>query len=141
MGKRHWGGSVCGPVFKSVMREALVQLHVPQDPMSDEDWRTANSEDQGQGEVDNLMLELMEPDAFAEDLDGLELTLAQGDVTDGAPRLPDFVGMTKREAKTVMASLGLPWDPQGAGRVIRQEPVAGTFLEEVRLCRLVFSRG
>lgn len=141
MGKRHWGGSVCGPVFKSVMREALVQLHVPRDPMSDEDWRVANADGQGKGEIMNLFLELMEPDAFEADLDGLELKVAQGNVTDGGPRLPDFLGMTKREAKTVMASLGLPWDPQGAGRVVRQEPVAGTSLEEVHLCRLVFSNG
>jgi len=32
-------------------------------------------------------------------------------------------------------------DPQGAGRVVRQEPAAGTPLGDVRLCTLVFTNG
>ena len=93
------------------------------------------------GQLADLVLPLMEPDAFEEDLDGLELIVTQGDITDQGPRLPDFLGMTKREAKAVMVSLGLFWDPQGAGRVVRQDPVAGTSLGEVHLCKLVFSNG
>ncbi len=141
MGKQHWGGAVCGPVFGRVMRKALVLLNVPQDPMSYEDWRGTLTGGQGVGEIANLELPFLEPDAFEEDLDGLELIAAQGDGTHAGPRLPDFGGMTKREAKAMVVSLGLPWDPQGAGRVVRQEPVAGTPLQEVRLCKLVFSNG
>ncbi|MDK1020233.1 MAG: penicillin-binding transpeptidase domain-containing protein [Candidatus Hydrogenedentes bacterium] len=138
---RHYGGLVCGPVFKGVMRAALVQLNVTQDPMSAEDWRGVVAGEQGMGELANLVLPLLEPDAFEEDLDGLELIPAQEDKTHAGPRMPDFGGMTKREAKALGVSLGLPWDPQGAGRVLRQEPAAGTLLQEVRLCKLVFSNG
>lgn len=136
--RRHYGGFVCGPVFRRVMREALVQLHVPKDPMAAADQ---NAAPMGGATLANLALPLLEPDAFEEDLDGLELIPAQEDGTHAGSRLPDFWGMTKREAKALVVSLGLPWDPQGAGRVHRQEPRAGTLLQEVRLCKLVFSGG
>ncbi|MCH8204616.1 MAG: penicillin-binding protein 2, partial [Candidatus Hydrogenedentes bacterium] len=61
MGKEHWGGSVCGPVFKSVMRDALVRLNVPEDPMSDEDWRGSVAGEQGVGELADLDLPFFEP--------------------------------------------------------------------------------
>jgi beta-lactam-binding protein with PASTA domain len=35
--------------------------------------------------------------------------------------------------------LGLRWDSQGAGRVVSQDPPAGTPLSDVSVCRLVFS--
>ena len=137
MVKLHYGGSVCGPVFRRVMREALIRLGVRKDPMPMED---------GSGEVRPeptmsavFELAVLEPDVFDEDMDALELIPAHEDRTGAGPRLPDFAGMTKREAKGLLVSLGLPWDPQGAGRVVRQEPAAGTLLQEVRLCKLVFS--
>ena len=40
--------------------------------------------------------------------------------------MPNFVGLTKRAAKEQAIELGLQWDPTGIGRVIRQEPIAGT---------------
>ena len=86
-------------------------------------------------------LALLEPDAFEEDTDGLELIPVQGDETVEGPRLPDFYGLTKREAKAAVVRLGLHWDPRGAGRVVNQEPAPGTLLQEVRLCKLEFSGG
>jgi len=136
--RRHYGGFVCGPVFRRVMREALVQLHVPQDPMP---YADRNGAAVGGESLADLVLPLYEPGTFEEDLDGLELIPAQEDISLAGPRLPDFGGMTKREAKALVVSLGLPWDPQGAGRVVRQDPVAGTPLREVHLCKLDFSNG
>ena len=140
MGSSHYGGRVCGPVFKRVMRAALVRLNVPEDPMFDEDWRGSVAAEPGVGEsLVELALPLFDPGTFEEDLDSLELTLRQKADSLVGPRLPDFRGMTKREAKGLAVSLGLPWDPQGIGRVVRQEPAPGTPLQEVRLCKLVFS--
>ena len=136
--RQHYGGYVCGPVFRRVMREALVQLHVPQDPMP---YADRNGAAVGGESLADLVLPLYEPGTFEEDLDGLELIPAQEDISLAGPRLPDFGGMTKREAKALVVSLGLPWDPQGAGRVVRQDPVAGTPLREVHLCKLDFSNG
>jgi beta-lactam-binding protein with PASTA domain len=53
--------------------------------------------------------------------------------------LPSFLGMTKRQAKIYVDALGVPGEPQGAGRVVSQDPAPGTSLHEVTLCRLVFS--
>jgi len=140
MGSSHYGGRVCGPVFKRVMRAALVRLNVPEDPMFDEDWRGSVAAEPGVGEsLAELALPLFDPGIFEEDLDGLELIPTQKHESHAGPRLPDFRGMTKREAKGLAVSLGLPWDPQGIGRVVRQEPAPGTPLQEVRLCKLVFS--
>ena len=48
--------------------------------------------------------------------------------------------MTKREAKIKVLQLGMTWDPQGRGRVVRQEPAAGTPIGETQVCKLVFGR-
>lgn len=139
MVRQHYGGYVCGPVFRRVMREALIRLHVPEDPMPDRDWEGILDGLPRTADLDGMELSLFEPGTFEEDFDGLELIPAQEDLTDAGPRFPDFSGMTKHQAKTLAVSLGLPWDPQGAGRVVRQEPAAGTPMQEVRLCKLVFA--
>ncbi|MCH8204252.1 MAG: PASTA domain-containing protein, partial [Candidatus Hydrogenedentes bacterium] len=97
--------------------------------------------EQGVGELAELDLPFFEPGTFEEDFEGLELIPAQEDKSHAGPRLPDFGGMTKWEAKALVVSLGLSWDPQGAGRVVRQKPAPGTPLQEVRLCELLFSNG
>lgn len=147
MVRLHYGGYVCGPVFKEVVREALVHLRVPQDPMLDPSV-DAPRQNAGEAPVDDadtvvarLDWDLLEPLDLGldEDLDGLELLPYHGDSRQEAPALPSFLGMTKREAKMKIVALGLPWDPQGAGRVVRQEPPPGTLLQEVSVCQLVFS--
>lgn len=137
--KLHFGGAVCGPVFARFMREALVRLHVPPDPMLPGTYRgkTPVSPDIAQ----RFDLALLEPMEDGSALDGLELLVSNKDDMKEGPGLPDFVGMTKREAKALAVSLGVPLDPQGAGRVLRQEPAAGTPLKDVRQCTLVFTNG
>lgn len=136
----HYGGYVCGPVFSRVVREALVRLNVPPDPM--ESAPPIDRDGPSDDLVDRLELAMLEPTDVAvspDGLDGLELLNAAEDVSNQGPGLPSFIGMTKREAKALTVSLGLPWDPQGVGRVVRQDPPPGTRLDEVRLCTLVFS--
>ncbi|MEX2016009.1 MAG: penicillin-binding transpeptidase domain-containing protein, partial [Candidatus Hydrogenedentales bacterium] len=105
---QHYGGYVCGPVFKEVMREALVRLNVPPDPMPTKH------------EVTNLALasaptiplvpmadaDTVTPrpqfDAFEPvDLprDALTLLPAANAPAVNVPVLPDFRGLTKWEAK------------------------------------------
>ena len=90
-----------------------------------------------------LELDLFEPEESplwrGANFDSLELFRRQGDVSDGSPVLPSLIGMTKREAKLALVELGLPWDPQGAGRVVRQDPPPGTRLDQVTVCQLEFS--
>ncbi len=136
----HYGGYVCGPVFSQVVRDALVRLNVPPDPM--ETAPLPNNGGLSEDLPDRLELAMLEPAETGggrSGLDGLELLNTDKDSSNEGPGLPSFIGLTKREAKALAVSLGLPWDPQGVGRVVRQDPPPGTRLDEVRLCTLVFS--
>lgn len=145
MVKNHFGGHVCAPVFREVVREALVKMHVPEDPMDPEFFRKNKSlfkEVVKEMDADTVSarveLDLMEPSVFDEHVDGLSLVVAsQGDDEVGEV-LPSFIGLTKREARLKTLELGLSWDPQGAGRVVRQDPPVGTPMSEIRVCKLIF---
>lgn len=156
----HYGGYVCGPVFAKVVRDALVRMHVPQDPVVDESpaSRSENKQsplvrqqmasvdtpledaDTVAGHVDTIAFEeslanLLEP------LDGLELVALNPDRESGAPELPDLRGFSKRAALEKLDALGVSCDSRGAGWVNRQNPPPGTPLHEVTLCSLEFSSG
>ncbi len=139
MQRMHFGGYVCGPVFQRVVREALIRLNVPPDPM--DPAQIPKSIAPKPEVVDRVQLAAFEPEEEGVRLDGLELLKAGKDDTYTGPRLPSFVGMSKRDAKELAVSLGIAWDPQGAGRVIRQDPPAGTPLQDVRQCILIFATG
>lgn len=139
MQRMHFGGYVCGPVFQRVVREALIKLNVPPDPMDPAliPKRLAPKPEV----VERVQLAAFEPTEEGMRFDGLELLKIGKDDTYTGPRLPSFVGMSKREAKELAVSLGIAWDPQGAGRVVNQDPPAGTPLHEVRQCTLMFAAG
>ncbi len=140
--RQHYGGYVCGPVFKEVVRQALIRMKCPRDPVVE----VAESGKE-QFEVDpdtvtaRLELDLIEPleENFVALLDSLDLVAFAGASIPGKNSLPDFTGMTKQQAKEKISSMGLRWDVRGAGWVASQEPPPGTPLEKVSLCRLVFS--
>ena len=135
---RHYGGVVCAPVFSEVMKKALVRLDVPEDPMPEEDWHGGRNGTPGRNQFKDLDLSLLEP-VLGKEVDGLELTQVQTDRTLAGPRLPDFSGMTLREAKAILVELLVPSERQGAGRVILQDPPAGTILKDVLVCKLILS--
>ncbi len=156
MGSHH-GGQASGPVFREVTREALIRLGIPKDqPLQldgalaaqvEEKDKEPSGEDadtvvaRWEAPVKDIALDSLEPIEWPADspLDGLGLLTFR--VVSGPPQaaLPNFSGWTKREAKERIVELGLQWDPQGAGRVVQQDPPAGTSLGEVGICRLVFS--
>ena len=166
----HYGGYVCGPVFRDVVREALVQLNVPEDPVvevppiettldaetdtqvaqaapaappDEADSSPATTANPYDADTCNERHANTEPASSPSvtSADCLELTTAQADSPIRSGMLPDFFGMTKRQAKAALHRLGLPWDPRGAGRVINQAPPPGTPLSEVALCALEFANG
>jgi len=154
----HYGGYVCGPVFRDVVREALIRLDVPEDPVLDENGQPLKNETQTHKPKNPTlqMAEANEQDAdtiverpdpasleeslehLLEPLDGLELVAQCEDHTTDQATLPDLSGLTKRQAKERLAALGIPWDPRGAGWVLAQEPAPGTPLSHVTLCALHF---
>jgi cell division protein FtsI (penicillin-binding protein 3) len=150
----HYGGYVCGPVFKEVVREALVRLDVPPDrpenaprknkeskepkrgPAEDADTIVARLDEDAQAMLEDELENLLEP------LDGLQLVAPVPTLVSGEPvkRLPDFTGMNKRQAGEELRSLGVPWDVKGSGWVVSQYPPPGTPIYEVMQCSLQFER-
>jgi len=159
-----YGGYVCGPVFKDVVRDALVRLNVPADhpPEGGEVVKVAKAmpvplpeeavtadevlpvdgdtvvERLSEEEIESLMLAMEDQ---MESLDGLELTAPTGDVQAGDPVVPDLTGMTKRQVHEKLRNLRIPWDPRGAGRVVSQSPAPGTPASQGNLCVVDFARG
>lgn len=158
MGK-HWGGYACAPVFAKVIRESLVRLQVPGDKPVDEKEKEAFLAKVGGGKPSEAKGESLrkaeatpEEAASLEDspiididespeymVDSLALVPAAHRLAGPAPALPDLVGLTKRQAQKRLAELGIAWDVQGAGWVVRQEPAAGTPLSAVPICGLVLA--
>ena len=143
----HYGGHVCGPIFRNVVREALIKLNVPKDPMilngsQKPGTMLANGEAYDSDTITaRVDFDVLEPTMNNEPVDGLELITLARDTNQTGPVLPSFLGLTRLQAKAKLLELGLQWDPKGAGRVVRQNPAAGTRMEDVRVCKLVFSHG
>lgn len=159
--RERWGGFVCGPVFKEVVRDALVRLNVPADievegneekvlvaKATRRPKAAAEAPEEESADGDTLierlsdeeiqtLLAAMENDF--EPLDPLELRAPGRDPVEGEPVLPDLIGLTKREAYAALGRLNVQWDPHGAGRVVSQNPPAGTPISQVQLCALEFS--
>jgi hypothetical protein len=138
----HFGGSVCGPVFKEVVRDTLIRLNCPPDPVVDE---TRPQQEAPMEDEDTVVArESSEPEAPVKpettlSLDPVQLVASTPVSGSDQPVLPSFLGMTKQQAKVRIDALGIGWDPQGAGRVVAQDPAPGTYLRDVTLCRLIFS--
>lgn len=141
----HYGGSVCGPVFKEVVREALTRMDCPLDPVVEEgDVEPAPKEEENDADTMVARLEtnlraIALTAAAADPLDALALCPLDGSQPQNVPTIGNLSGMTKRQAKAYLDTLGIPWDYQGAGRVIIQQPPAGTPLSDITKCSLVFS--
>jgi cell division protein FtsI/penicillin-binding protein 2 len=159
----HYGGYVCGPVFRDVVRDALIRMDVPKDA-TPEDTLLAQTGAEPESAVEDVIGDAIEEpllaDAFGkavettasvpikvaapppperlpvELLDSLELVARTGDQGGDGNTLPDLIGLTKRQAMDLLTSLGVPWDPRGAGWVVAQDPPAGTPLQDVTLCSL-----
>ncbi len=140
--KPYYGGYVCGPVFKKVVQEALIRMNCPADPVQVPVRTPVMQVADADIPVQRLFLKPI--DALADEEEVSESFPVQSlPVREAAQStdavLPDFRGMTKRQAKEQVATLGIPWTSRGSGWVVYQEPPAGTPLYEVSVCRLYFS--
>lgn len=134
-----FGGFICGPVFKEVVRESLIAMNVPTDPHIENPERLAGTLYEGDIRLADIDFDL-EPilpamgDLYA---DWEESAIASGEPP--SPPMPDLAGLTKRAAAERLNELGVPWDFQGAGWVVSQDPPPGTPLRAVNICRLRFA--
>ncbi len=148
----HFGGWICGPVFKEVVRDALIRMNCPLDPEKDYQPPTGPAR-RNDADADTVTAHApvlpsldgtatgheLSPDDMLGSLDGLELVARTKDLSIEGPVLPDFTGLTKSQAMARVAALGLGWDAHGTGWVTSQSPPPGTPLSQVSLCQLVFS--
>lgn len=138
----YYGGYVCGPVFKDVVRKSLIQMECPEDPMAPGTNNVTTEEKDADvvvAQVTPSVPEMIEINPLQDIVEDTELASASADQRAGPGQLPSLIGLTKRQVKDKLAGLGVEWDAQGSGWVVSQEPPAGTAIYEVPLCRLVFS--
>ena len=113
------GGDVAAPVFSAVVGPALLYLGVPPEREPMEVWP---------GQKDpaaQAVLTASKPSR--EGSSDLELGLAsQAAEIRGEGSLPDFTGLTARQAVVQTATLGLRVDLHGRGKVSRQMPSPGS---------------
>ncbi len=109
---RYHGGQVAAPVFKAIASQTLLYLGVPPERELDELWP----------EPPPTRL------ASRHSGDGAEASSTpRAEVPMGT--VPDFVGLSARQAVTLSASVGLHLGLNGHGAVGRQLPAPGTPLE------------
>lgn len=143
MRKPYYGGYVCGPVFKKVVREALIRMNCPPDPVQVPVKAPAMPVADADTGAQRLFLQPMEVAEDEQETDEFAVaspfSVTLKTDNSGEPSLPDFRGLTKRQAKERIASLGIQWTSRGSGWVVYQDPPAGTPLYQVSVCRLYFS--
>ncbi len=116
-GKKYYGGTVAGPVFRDITRQALRELGVPPDR---EVKRPILMAAEASGAVEPGSREGVEqsPDLRLEPLE------TEGGAI-GSYRMPDLRGLAARDAVRLLVPAGLEVELDGSGRVLMQEPEAG----------------
>ena len=111
------GGDVAAPVFSAVVGPALLYLGVAPDRQEVGPWpseRVASEQDTG---------------ALEERVEAVAMRIETDPEVRGG--VPDFSGLTARQAVVRSAGLGLRATLHGSGMVNRQYPAPGTAVEEV----------
>ncbi len=132
--RKSYGGNVCGPVFKEVIRQALLLLGAPRDPIV----RQVAAQETGEQQDADTVAHAIQPLDPMQELYEAELMRMAKDDLYGDKMLPDFTGMTLRQARERLTHMRLEWESDGSGRVIRQTPAPGTPINDVAKCTLVF---
>ncbi len=114
-----WGGVAAAPVFKSIGEQILncFKTNIRETPVVDPP------------RVDKIQLVSAEQPITEEDLK---------EDTDDESRMPDFSGLTIREAMKVAKARSIDLRITGSGWAAQQFPQAGTVLGDERVCKIVF---
>ena len=135
---RGFGGVVAAPAFKAIAAEALkVRGIVPLSP--DEQFQFPEDEPSVFAKKESAAPTPAESqDAAAEEEE--EVVIEEGEiiVTQG-PAVPDFEGMTLKEALERAREMGVLPSVQGWGRVVSQQPEAGGAITDETALALVLS--
>lgn len=133
----HYGGHVCGPIFKEVVQTSLRYMHVPRDPVVGTIVAREDEIEADAAHLDDELLEaFLDDDDWMASVEALEPLPPAEDAAWG-PGMPSVLGMSRVEAMEELARQGLRWDMQGSGWVAEQDPRPGASLDGVEVCRLV----
>jgi cell division protein FtsI (penicillin-binding protein 3) len=130
----HYGGDLAGPVFRRVAESSLRYLGVVPHGSTPNLTGLKPEEDPAQ---DVAM-------AFAHAKDPVPEGAAPmpiGPPSQVEVRVPDALGLTAREAMRTFAGAGLVPQIEGSGKLVRQNPAAGTPVPRGSSVRLVFEPG
>ena len=116
-----WGGVAAAPVFKSIGDQILncFKTNIRETPVFEPD------------KPGNLRLVSAEDDLVGE-------TAGVNEEQDDASLMPDFKGLTIREALRKAKSRSIDLQVSGSGWAARQIPQAGTVLGDERICKIFF---
>jgi cell division protein FtsI (penicillin-binding protein 3) len=123
-GPCHYGGYVCGPVFKDVLAQIF---------MDDKNIipavcpRVAHRSESLLPPVDGVVSSAAAPVKGSEEPD--------------RPGCPKVTGLTLREAAEVLEAAGIAWKARGSGSVIAQDPPARASIEDREVCLLTLGGG
>ena len=111
-------------------------VHLPAVPqvVAADDADTLSERPNTEDDEDTLPLE-----ALIAPLDGISFVARRSAESGVENRMPNLVGLTKKQARERLQRINLPMDARGAGRVIAQDPPPGTDLTNVSICTLTFS--
>ncbi len=129
---RGFGGVVAAPAWKKIAREALAVKGVV--PVAEEE--RFRFDEEGEKQVADESDSSEEEGEVEIELEAFAIEPARVNVEGG---VPDFRGMTLREAIVESRELGTLPNIEGWGRVVSQEPPAGTPLEDGTQISLVLS--
>ncbi len=140
-GTAGYGGTVSGPVFRTVAQEALRVLDVPKDIPEEDDAAPAVKDEDGAVYLnDTAIAELSDPPPL-EEFEETQPEPAKPEQTAAAgPRVPNFQGMTMRAVLEEASAMGLPVSLDGRGVARMQAPRPGSVLPPGSRVRVVFAR-
>lgn len=129
----HYGGVVAGPAFKEIAKNALAARGIPPMEQSERYNLTKEQKEQARwGTEEDVRKPTVRPPAG-----GQRPTAGSDDRGKSAPRepavdggVPDFRGMTLKQALTTAQKLGSLPQVEGWGRVVSQTPAPGRSLAE-----------
>ncbi len=141
---KHYGGEVCGPVFKKITQQALMQLHIsPDDSVPLPKLVPMIAEDRSQDPI---------PDTPAPVPQSVSYPVTY-QANEGYPKvislqieaesvlLPDFSGLAKRSVLDRCLDLGVQLKSTGSGVAVFQSPPPGTKVPIGTTCRVTFAKG
>ncbi len=168
-GYPYQGGQVAAPVFKAVMEDSLRYLGVVAQYTSGEEKAGSSDvkpktvvvpevinlspdeaskvlkleglkvEIKGQGKV----VTQQTPAGLVKVDEGSTVLLRTGTADQSLPAglvtVPDLTGKRIREAAELLSAMGLKLDPEGNGKVVRQEPIPGSKIQSGDVVKVYFS--